>query len=151
VGQIHYAVERPAHDTNSGIKVRLTDAHIPFSAGMMMFASTFQIPPRQESHLVPNQCCYSGFEPAHGFAYRVHTHMLGRWAVERCPFLCICPPSLSFTPDCQMRHRRCQPDAIVYNAVVDALWETGVMWAQRQVGLLSFLEDRVGGGDPWDA
>lgn len=75
--QVHFAVERPKQDS-SGIKVSLTDSQVPFSAGMMMFASSFQIPPKQEKHLVPNQCCYSGFEPAHGFAFRVHTHMLGR-------------------------------------------------------------------------
>lgn len=75
--QIHYAVERPKGDI-SGINLSLSSDHVPFSAGMMMFASSFQIPPKQETHLVPNRCCYSGFEPAHGFAFRVHTHMLGR-------------------------------------------------------------------------
>lgn len=33
----------------------------------------------------------------------------------------------------QMRERGCRPDAIVFNAVIDALWETGVIWAQRKV------------------
>lgn len=31
-----------------------------------------------------------------------------------------------------MRQQRCKPDAIVYNAIIDALWETGVIWAQRR-------------------
>jgi pentatricopeptide repeat domain-containing protein 1 len=31
-----------------------------------------------------------------------------------------------------MRARKCQPDAILYNAIIDALWETGVIWAQRK-------------------
>ena len=31
----------------------------------------------------------------------------------------------------QMMAQRCKPDAIVYNAVVNALWETGIIWAQR--------------------
>jgi len=31
----------------------------------------------------------------------------------------------------QMRRRGCKADAIVYNAVVNALWETGIVWAQR--------------------
>ena len=35
----------------------------------------------------------------------------------------------------QMRAQRCKPDAIVYNAITDALWETGVIWAQRRVSL----------------
>ena len=60
------------------MRLKLTDDVLPFSAGMMMYASFFQIPPRVETHLVPTRCCYSGFEPAHGFAYRVHTHALGR-------------------------------------------------------------------------
>ena len=75
--QIHYGVERPQGDI-SGVKLYLTDSHVPFSAGMLMYASSFQIPPQQEEHLVPNRCCYAGFEPAHGFAFRVHTHTLGR-------------------------------------------------------------------------
>lgn len=33
-----------------------------------------------------------------------------------------------------MRARGCRPDAIVFNAIIDALWETGVIWAQRKVG-----------------
>ena len=33
----------------------------------------------------------------------------------------------------RMRAQRCKPDAIVYNAIPDALWETGVIWAQRRV------------------
>ena len=31
-----------------------------------------------------------------------------------------------------MRAQRCRPDAIVYNAIIDTLWETGVIWAQRK-------------------
>ena len=32
-----------------------------------------------------------------------------------------------------MRARKIAPDAILYNAIIDALWETGVIWAQRKV------------------
>ncbi len=39
-----------------------------------------QVPPKQKSHLVPNSCCYSGFQPLTGFAFRVHAHALGRCA-----------------------------------------------------------------------
>lgn len=76
-GQVHYTHKRPTGD-QSGMRLKLTDAALPFSAGMMMYASYFQIPPRKPSHLVPTKCCYAGFEPAYGFAYRVHTHALGR-------------------------------------------------------------------------
>ncbi|KAK9908849.1 hypothetical protein WJX75_003782 [Coccomyxa subellipsoidea] len=75
--QVHYTHKRPAGD-QSGMRLKLTDAALPFSAGMMMYASYFQIPPQKPSHLVPTKCCYAGFEPAYGFAYRVHTHALGR-------------------------------------------------------------------------
>lgn len=75
--QIHFAVERPQQDV-SGVKLQISNEHIPFSAGMLMYASSFHIPPQQEEHLIPTRCCYSGFEPAHGFAFRVHTHGLGR-------------------------------------------------------------------------
>jgi pentatricopeptide repeat domain-containing protein 1 len=30
----------------------------------------------------------------------------------------------------EMVQRNCRPDAIVYNAIIDALWQTGVIWAQ---------------------
>ena len=39
-----------------------------------------QIMPRTNSTLVKNSCCYAGWEPLHGFATRVHTHTMGRWA-----------------------------------------------------------------------
>lgn len=82
---MHYTHVRPPEDM-SGVRLRLTDAPLPFSAGMMMYASYFQIPPRAPSHLIPVRCCYSGFEPARGFAYRVHTHELGRCAAALpCP------------------------------------------------------------------
>jgi len=79
---VHYTHVRPPGDA-SGVRLRLTDSALPFSAGMMMYASYFQIPPRAPSHLVPVRCCYSGFEPARGFAFRVHTHELGRCAAPR--------------------------------------------------------------------
>jgi hypothetical protein len=78
IDQVHYTHKRPEGD-KSGVRLKLTSAHVPFSAGMMMYASYFELPPGKPSHPVNNKCCYSGFEPAHGFAYRVHTHALGRY------------------------------------------------------------------------
>src|SRR5689334_11238818 len=75
---MHYLGGRPGNDT-SGIRLHLTDQAVPYSAGMMAFAAAFSIPPKTRSTLVPNSCCYSGWEPLHGFATRVHTHALGRW------------------------------------------------------------------------
>jgi pentatricopeptide repeat domain-containing protein 1 len=31
-----------------------------------------------------------------------------------------------------MKAQGCRGDAIVYNAIIDTLWETGVVWAQRR-------------------
>lgn len=51
---------------------------MPYSAGMLSYASWFTIPPRAKSHPVVNACCYRGFQPLRSFAVRVHTHALGR-------------------------------------------------------------------------
>lgn len=32
----------------------------------------------------------------------------------------------------RMRAQGCRADGIVYNAIIDTLWETGVVWAQRR-------------------
>jgi pentatricopeptide repeat domain-containing protein 1 len=32
----------------------------------------------------------------------------------------------------RMKAQGCKADAIVYNAIIDALWETGVVWVQRR-------------------
>ncbi|KAK9815102.1 hypothetical protein WJX73_007516 [Symbiochloris irregularis] len=58
-----------------------------------------------------------------------------------------------------MRAQRCKPDAIVYNAITDALWETGVIWAQRRaLGLFQraveeghFKQQRWDTSAPWPA
>ncbi|KAA6418001.1 MAG: peptidylglycine alpha-amidating monooxygenase [Trebouxia sp. A1-2] len=75
--QVHYLQERPAGD-QSGIRLRMTSKSTPFSAGMINYASYFTIPPGKPKHPIENQCCYSGFEILKGFAFRVHTHALGR-------------------------------------------------------------------------
>jgi len=35
-----------------------------------------------------------------------------------------------------MQAKGCKPDSIVYNAIIDALWDTGCAWPQRQAALL---------------
>ena len=46
------------------------------------------------------------------------------------------PPPRSPSLPCQaynrMKAQGCRADAIVYNAIIDALWETGVVWVQRR-------------------
>lgn len=51
---------------------------MPYSAGMLSYASYFSIPPRKPQHYVLNHCCYRGFQPLTSFAVRVHTHTLGK-------------------------------------------------------------------------
>lgn len=76
---MHYLNGRPANDT-SGLVLHLSGKAVDYSAGMAAFAASFVIPPRTPRTLAPNACCYSGWEPLHGFAARVHTHGMGRCA-----------------------------------------------------------------------
>ena len=87
--QVHYLQARPPGD-HSGITLRMTRQSTPFSAGMINYAKYFTIPPGKPQHPIENQCCYSGFEILKGFAFRVHTHALGRSAVLPCPAMS-CP------------------------------------------------------------
>lgn len=56
----------------------LQDTPVPFSAGLLSYASYFTIPPGKKSYLVQNNCCYRGFQPLTTFAVRVHTHTMGK-------------------------------------------------------------------------
>jgi len=75
--QVHYTQRRPPGDA-SGVRLALTADPVPFAAGLTMFARFFSLPPHTPAVAVPNACCLRGFEPAHAFAFRVHTHDLGR-------------------------------------------------------------------------
>lgn len=76
--QVHYQIVRPKGD-HTGVRLKLTRVPQPMSAGMLTYAVGFVVPPKKKSHLVPNSCCYSGFQPLTGFAFRVHAHALGRY------------------------------------------------------------------------
>ncbi|PSC71645.1 peptidyl-glycine alpha-amidating monooxygenase [Micractinium conductrix] len=77
--QMHFLVLRPPNDkSGSGLTLHLGEQPVPYSAGMIAYAAGFRLPPGQPSILVPNSCCYAGWEPLHGFAARVHTHSMGR-------------------------------------------------------------------------
>lgn len=75
--QVHYTQRRPPGDA-SGVRLALTADPVPFAAGLTMFALFFSLPPKTPAVRVPNACCLRGFEPAHAFAFRVHTHDLGQ-------------------------------------------------------------------------
>ena len=42
-----------------------------------------------------------------------------------------------------MRQQGCKADATVYNAIIDASWETGVIWAQRKACLYLTLSSNA--------
>ena len=78
MAQVHFlAKDRPPGDA-SGVTLILRPHPVPFSAGLLSFASGFVIPPKTKSTLVENECCYNGHQPLTTFAMRVHTHSLGR-------------------------------------------------------------------------
>lgn len=77
VAQVHFLKLRPAGD-RSGVNITLTEEPLPYSAGLISWASYFSIPPGRPSHLVRNQCCFRSFQPATMFAARVHTHTMGK-------------------------------------------------------------------------
>ena len=110
---MHYLQARPPGD-QSGITLRMTRQSTPFSAGMVNYAQYFTIPPGKPQHPIENQCCYSGFEILKGFAFRVHTHALGRCALLPCPAL-LCPalPCPAFIHS--IHHEGLQAAACVYN------------------------------------
>eukprot|EP00854_Cymbomonas_tetramitiformis_P014167 gene14167-16753_t len=71
--EIHY-LQPTSEPDSSGVLVHLSST----PRGILAFATHFTIPPRLDSHEVSVTCCYSGPEPLRGFAFRVHTHTLGR-------------------------------------------------------------------------
>ncbi len=78
VAQVHYLTKSRPQNDRSGVTLVLQPQPEPFSAGVLSFATGFQIPPNTESHLVENECCYQGHQTLTMFAVRVHTHALGR-------------------------------------------------------------------------
>lgn len=77
VAQVHYLTGRPANDA-SGVTLRLKPHATPKTAGVISYASNFIIPGGYQSYMVPNECCYQGFQPLNVIGVRVHTHTLGR-------------------------------------------------------------------------
>lgn len=76
--QIHYVSGRTLDDS-SGIVLHLSEEASEKTASVLMYASFFVVPPGRDRHPIRNKCCYSGFEPIHTVAFRVHTHELGRY------------------------------------------------------------------------
>lgn len=75
--QIHF-LELRRQDDVSGLKILLSRLPVEKAAGMFAFAASFSIPPKKQSHLVENSCCFTDIFSSQTFASRVHTHALGR-------------------------------------------------------------------------
>ena len=83
--QIHYL--RPPTNASaagttptdsSGVILHITTQPVAKAAGILMFATSFVIPPRTPDFHVAMECCYDGPQPLTAVAFRVHTHALGR-------------------------------------------------------------------------
>ena len=83
--QIHYL--RPPTNSSaagatptdsSGVIMHITSQPVAKAAGILMFATSFVIPPRTPDYHVAMECCYDGPQPLTAVAFRVHTHALGR-------------------------------------------------------------------------
>lgn len=94
--QVHYLQARPKGD-ESGVRLHMGSRPTPFAAGMINYASYFTIPPGKAEHPIENQCCYSGFEVLKGFAFRVHTHAMGRLVLAIQRLNCQCLSSVCLT------------------------------------------------------
>ena len=47
-----------------------------------------------------------------------------------------------------MQSKGCKPDSIVYNAIIDALWDTGIVWAQQHAAVLYRRASAAGASPP---
>eukprot|EP00197_Chlamydomonas_leiostraca_P013619 CAMPEP_0202860488 /NCGR_PEP_ID=MMETSP1391-20130828/2163_1 /ASSEMBLY_ACC=CAM_ASM_000867 /TAXON_ID=1034604 /ORGANISM="Chlamydomonas leiostraca, Strain SAG 11-49" /LENGTH=823 /DNA_ID=CAMNT_0049539651 /DNA_START=226 /DNA_END=2694 /DNA_ORIENTATION=+ len=77
VAQVHFLGARPPGD-RSGVQLTLHSHATSYAAGLMAYAASFVIPPNTRSTLVDDECCYQGHQQLTTFAFRVHTHVLGR-------------------------------------------------------------------------
>uniref|UniRef100_A0A0K0FFE0 Peptidylglycine monooxygenase n=1 Tax=Strongyloides venezuelensis TaxID=75913 RepID=A0A0K0FFE0_STRVS len=77
--QIHYADPfRGNVKDYSGLKLHVTQKTPQYLADVFLFAGGIPIPPRQPQFQENMSCIYSGKTTLHPFAFRVHTHKMGR-------------------------------------------------------------------------
>jgi peptidylamidoglycolate lyase len=77
--EVHYLEPQSKHAvTRSGLMVHLALGVPAHAMSVLAFAQGFSLPPRQPQVLVTNTCCYAMARPLTAFAFRVHTHALGR-------------------------------------------------------------------------
>lgn len=76
VVQVHYLAARPEGDA-SGVDVTIVPRVQPSTVSLIVFAPAFRIPAHTAATDVTAECCFEGFQPLRGVAFRVHTHDLG--------------------------------------------------------------------------
>jgi len=82
VMQIHYAHASTQPDNTNGLNLRFTREKPRFEAGIFVISSTsstkYNIPAHKSSHTITIGCKLPAQTPVRFFAYRPHTHDLGR-------------------------------------------------------------------------
>ncbi|KAH7728406.1 Protein PAMN-1 [Aphelenchoides avenae] len=77
--QIHYAKPFVGNVQDySGVTVFLSDQRPKYVATVYLFVSGEPIPPRTEAFITNVSCTYDGEVDLHPFAFRTHTHQMGR-------------------------------------------------------------------------
>ena len=77
--EVHYLVPQPPDAPGeSGLVAHLRPGVPDRPMSVIAYAQGFTLPPRRERVDVHNTCCYVGARPLEAFAFRVHTHALGR-------------------------------------------------------------------------
>jgi hypothetical protein len=77
--QIHYAKPFEGHVRDySGVTIYLSDQKPKYLAAVYLFVSGEPIPPHQPAYFTNMSCTYEGDVDLHPFAFRTHTHGMGR-------------------------------------------------------------------------
>uniref|UniRef100_A0A670YHC5 Peptidylglycine alpha-amidating monooxygenase n=1 Tax=Pseudonaja textilis TaxID=8673 RepID=A0A670YHC5_PSETE len=79
--QVHYGdvgVFKDKHKDCSGVTLHLTNQKQPLIAGMYLMMSVDTVIPPGEKEVNADIACHYKMYPMHPFAYRVHTHHLGK-------------------------------------------------------------------------
>ncbi|XP_073957221.1 peptidylglycine-alpha-hydroxylating monooxygenase [Choristoneura fumiferana] len=76
--QVHYMMRFPTGKTdNSGVVLKYTQERMPRQAGVFLLGTSGMIPPKKVEHM-ETACTLQENKVIHPFAYRTHTHALGK-------------------------------------------------------------------------
>uniref|UniRef100_A0A0K0E1E1 Peptidylglycine monooxygenase n=1 Tax=Strongyloides stercoralis TaxID=6248 RepID=A0A0K0E1E1_STRER len=77
--QIHYADPFQGNVKDfSGLMIHIDQRRPKYLADVFLFAGVYPIPPRMYQYQQNMSCTYKGNTPIYPFAFRVHTHKMGR-------------------------------------------------------------------------